>query len=229
MQPIRVLLADDHVILREGLRTLINSQPDMQVVAEAANGTEALLRAQEETPEVICLDLTMPGMGGIQVIERLRLDCPQIRVLVLTMHNDAAYLRAALAAGCRGYIVKTTPLSILLEALRQVAAGKVYIDETLREHLTGAATEVRLGVNVPEEGATSASQLSPRERAVLEGLVQGYTHQEIADKLHVSIKTVETYRSRVREKLGLRTRADFVRYALEVGLLNPPAGEGTTV
>jgi two-component system response regulator NreC len=206
----RVVLADDHVVLREGLRLLIDSQRDLKVVAEAATSQEALERVRETQPRVLCLDLSMPGWGGVSTIERIGAITTHTRILVLTMHDDIAYVRSAVAAGAMGYILKSTPIADLLSAIRAVAVGNRAIDSRLQESFGEASGEA------PAQGC---HQLSRREREVLEHLIRGHTHQEIADKLFVSVKTVETYRARVREKTGLKTRADFVRYGLDAGLL----------
>jgi DNA-binding NarL/FixJ family response regulator len=210
MARIRVLLADDHALLRAGLRLLINAQPEMEVVGEAADCPETLRQVQLLGPDVLTLDLSMPGGSSIKLIEQLRREHPQTQVLVLTMHDDPAYLRAALAAGSAGYVVKTAADTELLRAIRGVSAGRVVVDVNLPRTTLPAAG--------PEAGLAA---LSGREREVLTLLVQGHTNQEIARRLFLSVKTIETYRARIAEKLGLRTRAELVRYALEVGLLEP--------
>jgi DNA-binding NarL/FixJ family response regulator len=207
----RVLVADDHAVLRAGLRLLLNAQPDLEVVGEAADTREAFTKVREARPDVLTLDLTMPGGGSIKLIERLRQECPDTRVVVLTMHDDPAYLRAVLAAGAFGYVVKTAADAELLTAIRTVARGRIFADLQLSEN------------KLPIGPAAGEAGLSQREREVLALLAQGHTNQEIADRLYLSVKTIETYRSRITEKLGLRTRAELVRYALGVGLLGPEA------
>jgi two-component system, NarL family, response regulator NreC len=204
-----VVLADDHAILRAGLRGLIDAQPDLKVVGEAATGPDAVARVGETGARVLCLDLSMPGAGWADTIRRVREACPAARVLVLTMHDDPAYLRAAVAAGADGYMLKSSPPADLLTAVRRVAAGLPAIDPALKP-------------SAPNAPPAGTAVLSRREREVLELLARGHTHQEIADKLFVSVKTVETYRARVKEKTGLQTRADFVRYGAEAGLLQSP-------
>ncbi len=210
MAKIRVLIADDHAVLRAGLRMLLNAQADMEVVGEAGTTHEALHQARAQTPDVLTLDLTMPGGSAIPVIERLRQECPKTRVLVLTMHDDPAYLRTVLAAGGSGYVVKKAADAELLTAIRAVHQGRAFVDLDLR---AGAPPAL-------DEPAGSAL-LSQREREVLGLLAQGHTNQAVADKLFLSVKTIETYRTRIADKLGLRTRAELVRYALETGLLTP--------
>ena len=210
MNRTRVVLADDHVILREGLRLLIDSQRDLRVVAEAGTSQEALERVQELEPRVICLDLSMPGWGVVATIERINSASKATKILILTMHDDLAYVRSAIAAGASGYLLKSTPVAELLNAIRSVAGGSRVIDSRFRDAFsenTSSQTPLCL-------------QLSRREKEVLEHLVLGYTHQEIANKLFLSVKSVETYRARVREKTGLKTRADFVRYGLDAGLIH---------
>jgi DNA-binding NarL/FixJ family response regulator len=217
MPRIRVLVADDHAVLRAGLKMLIGGQPDMEVVAEAGDGEEALRRAKDTRPDVAIMDMTMPGAGGIQAIERLRAACPGTRVLVLTMHDVPAYLRAALAAGASGYVVKRAADAELLSAIRGVARGRTVLDPGLATRVVEGGLGPRVPSGRPKSGG-AASLLSQREREVLDRVAQGYTNQQIADHLGLSVKTVETYRSRLVEKLGLRSRADLVRYALDSGL-----------
>jgi two-component system, NarL family, response regulator NreC len=212
MGRIRVLVADDHAVLRAGLRMLIRAQADMDVVAEAADGEEAVRKAAEARPDVILMDLSMPGAGGIRAIERLRQECPASRVLVLTMHDVPAYLRAALAAGASGYVVKSAADSELLSAIRGVHRGRTVLDPAL------ATSALQNTLGRRPAGGLAADPLSPREREVLDLIAQGYTNQQIADRFGLSVKTIETHRSRLVEKLGLRSRAELVRYALDSGL-----------
>jgi two-component system response regulator NreC len=219
MAAISILLADDHAVLRAGLRMLINAQPDMSVVGEAADCNEAIEKVTLLKPDVLTLDLTMPG-GGIKIIERLRQECPQTRVLVLTMHDDPAYLRAVMAAGGAGYVVKTVADAQLLSAIRAVRQGRIVVDVNLPAALPSSGVP---GPSASSPGSTGFAALSGREREVFMLFAQGHTNQQIADRLFLSVKTIETYRARIAEKLGLRTRAELVRYALEVGLLAPEA------
>jgi two-component system response regulator NreC len=218
MEQIRVLLADDHAVLRAGLRLLINTQPDMTVVAEAGDGTEAVRLANETTPDVVVMDITMPAMGGIEAIEQIRQSIPQTQILVLTMHDDTAYLRSALAAGASGYVVKKSADSELISAINAVHRGQMFVDLASS---SGAIQEALLDRSNKDQGRPGdpKSLLSQREKAVLRLVAEGYTNQEAADRLCLSVKTIETYRMRLAEKLGLRTRADLTRYALEIGLI----------
>jgi two-component system response regulator NreC len=204
---IRVLLADDHAILRAGLRMLLDAQPDMAVVAEAADGEEAIRRAGGSRPDVAVVDLTMPGLSGVETLERLRREVPSTRLLVLTMHDDPGYARLALAAGASGHVIKDAESAELLAAIRAVHRGRTFVQVGAEPEVTAAA----------ERAPTPA--LSPRERQVRELLAHGHTNREVADRLSLSVKTVETHRARLSDKLGLHSRADLVRLAIELGLL----------
>src|SRR6185295_17891572 len=205
MGRIRILIADDHAVLRTGLRMLIDSQRDLEVVGEASDGDEAVRKAATLRPDVALVDISMPGSSGIKAIERIREAAPATRVLVLTMHDMPAYLRAADSA--------------LLAAIRDVYRGRTALDPAL------AASVVQSGLR--RRGATGVgptTPLSQREREVLELVAQGYTNQQIADHLGLSVKTVETYRARLVEKLGRQSRAELVRYALDSGLFGGEPG-----
>ena len=198
-----MLLADDHPVLRGGIRAVLDAEPDLRVVAEAGDGPAAVAAAREHAADVVLLDLSMPG-GGAAAVPLLLAARPGLRVLVLTMHADPAYRRACEAAGASGYLLKTAGVPEVVAAVRAVAAGGTAFD--------------------PEPAAPPGG-LSRREREVLEYLVRGHTHQVIADRLSVSVKTVETYRARIREKTGLKSRADLVRHGLAAGLLAADTGE----
>jgi two-component system, NarL family, response regulator NreC len=213
---IRVLIADDHAILRAGLRMLIDSQPDMNVIGEAQNGEEAIRLAAEKRPDVVILDITMPGGGGLRAISEIRKNTPLSRVLLLTMHEEPAYLRTALASGAAGYVLKRSVDANLLAAIRAVYKGRSYIDSELASSLLHQAMP-----DLASPGRAPDEVLSEREVQVLKLVAEGFSSREIADQIFVGVKTVETYRARFAEKLGLNSRADIVRYALEVGLLSP--------
>jgi len=202
----RILLADDHAILRSGLVMLIESQPDLVVVGEAGDGIEAVEKTRTLKPDVVILDLTMPRLSGFEALREIRRDCPATHVLMLTMHDDPAYGRSILAAGALGYVTKNAADSELLLGIRTVREGRPFVD-----------------LSQAKEMLAKQTPLSHRERQVLTELAQGFTHQEIADRLALSIKTVETYLARLSSKLNLRRRADLVRYALELGLLTKEA------
>ncbi|HEY6218818.1 MAG TPA: response regulator transcription factor [Gemmatimonadaceae bacterium] len=211
---IRVLIADDHTLLRSGLRMLLSTQADIAVVGEAADGTEVVRLAREIKPDVVIMDLSMPGPPSGNVIRDVRRAHPAVRVVILTMHDDAAYLRAALAAGASGYLVKRAADTELMSAVRAVHAGRTFVDFTA----SGAADAGLREVPAPRN-------LSRREREVLRLVAEGHANQQIADSLDVSVKTVETYRMRLSEKLGLRGRAALYRFASESGILDADTQE----
>ncbi len=217
MTRIRVLLADDHAILRSGLSLLIAGQPDMEVVGEAADGLTALNQAEALQPDVVLLDLSMPGLGGLEVLPLLRQAVPGSRVLILTMHEDEHYLQQVLRTGAAGYILKKAADTELLAALRAVARGDVYVHPTMTR---GLLTQVMPDAFTPDPDSDEWADLSEREREVLLMVALGHTGREIAEGLSISVKTVETYRARGMEKLGLRSRAALVKYALSHGLLD---------
>jgi two-component system, NarL family, response regulator NreC len=212
---IRVLIADDHAILRSGLRMLIESQADMTVIAEAENGKEAIQIAQKNNPDVVILDVTMPERGGLHAIEQILKHSPNCRILVLTMHEEAAYMRTALTAGASGYVLKKSVDADLLSGIRAIYKGRTYVDSQLASELVQDALPDRA-----RSGSKATEVLSQRELEVLKLVAEGFSSREIAEKIFVSVKTVETYRGRFAEKLGLKSRAEIVRYALEIGLLS---------
>lgn len=216
MEKIRLLLVDDHTLVRAGLRALFDRQDDMQVVAEAGSAAEALVQVQAAPPNVVILDLTMPGGGGLELVGRLLAFEPRPRVLVLTMHDDPAYARSALAAGAAGYVVKTVRETDLLSAVRAIHRGQVFVD--LDDETRNAAVFGPAGLAGMRRGPIA--KLSEREMEVLRLLGQGHTNQAVAEQLEISPKTVATYRARIAEKLGLKTTADFVKYAADTGLLD---------
>lgn len=214
--PIRVLLADDHAVLRAGLRLLLEAEADIEVVGEAEDGLTALQLVEELAPDLLVLDLTMPGMSGLETLQTIRQRWPFCRVLVLTMHNDEGYLRRALAAGAAGYVLKQADDQELLVALRAVARGQVYVPPALAPALLGNLISPQQG----QKETPSESHLSEREEQVIRLVAQGYTSQEVATQLHLAVTSVETYRARAMQKLGLRGRVELVQYALKVGWLH---------
>jgi len=216
------MIVDDHAILRAGLKMLVNAQADMEVVAEAPDGEKAAQSARETKPDVALLDLTMPRVGGMKALQEMARSCRETRVLVLTMHDDPAYLRSALAAGAAGYLLKRAVDAELIAAIRAVHRGGIFVDPRLANVLVQ---------DVLAKGKTKAGStrpvniLSHRELQVLTLVARGYTSAEIAKQLFVGVKTIETYRSRLAEKLGLRTRRDVIRFAVQMGLLTPEALE----
>lgn len=216
---IRLMLADHHTILRSGLRRLMAAQPDMEIVAEAADAKEAISAVVEYSPDVAVIGLDMPQGGGIWAISETRRRLLPTQMLVLTRHDDLAYLRASLAAGAAGYLVKSATDTDLLKAIRTISQGRTYVDVSVSEY----SREVVTPVFTADNGST-LEVLSDREKQVLRLVALGYTHREIAEHVQLSIKTIETYRSRIAEKLKLRRRADLVRFALDTGLLERTGG-----
>jgi DNA-binding NarL/FixJ family response regulator len=220
LEKITLLIADDHAVLRAGLRALINVQADMEVIAEAKDGTEAVVIAGQTHPDVVLMDLTMPKGGGISAITSIRQAYPRSRVLALTMHDDPSYLHAVLIAGGAGYVVKTAADTELLTAIRVVMQGGTFVDMSTKQQDPPFAPDRNKSHDEPIQDG-SIHLLSPREREVLIMVSQGHTNQEVADRLKLSVKSVETYRARLMEKLLLKNRADLVRFALNSGLLAP--------
>lgn len=217
MKKIRVLIVDDHTVLRAGLRLLIASQENFEVVGEAGDGAAAIGETRRLQPDVVVLDLGMMKQPGIPTIAQLRKEWPKIQILVLTMHADPSYLRLALTAGATGYLTKAAAHSELLSALYAVANGLRFVDRSFDSE---TLFEVMLGSRKSRtESRGSLTPLSPREREVFDLLARGHTNRQIGEQLGVSVKSAETYRARVMEKLGLRNRADLVGHALACGIL----------
>lgn len=215
---IRLLLADDHAVLRSGLRMLLDAQDDMEVVGEASDGMDAVSKALALRPSVVLMDLAMSGGGGLEATQRIKHQAPDIKVLVLSMYDDESYLRRALEAGASGYALKREADTDLLSAIRAVARDEVYLHPSLtRVLVTDMLQRERLAP--PDQPRAEAPRLTEREQDVLRLVALGHTNQEIAETLVLSVKTVESYKARLMEKLGLRGRAALVRYAVEAGLL----------
>lgn len=216
---IRVLIADDHAVLRSGLTMLLAAQGDIAVVGEAADGNEVTGKSRELRPDVVLLDLSMPGPPGGEVIRQVLRASPKSRVLVLTMHDDPAYLASAMLAGAAGYVVKKVADTELIQAIRAVHVGRTFVDLTRSSDPHPRPKEPR---GVPSREAPK--NLSRREVEVLRLLAQGHSNQQVAGLIKVSVKTVETYRTRLSEKLGLKGRAELYRFAVESGILDSDAG-----
>lgn len=212
---IRVVLADDHAVVRLGLRTLLGAAPDIQVVGEAADGQEALVLCRALDPDVVVMDLSMGGMDGASATRVLASEGARTRVLVLTMHDEEEYLIPLLEAGASGYVVKSAVSTELLQAIRTVAAGQTFVRPEAARVLADGWTRRA----ATDEARQQFEQLSDRERTVFALMAQGYSTSQIGERIHVSAKTVDTYRRRINEKLGLGERADYVRLALRLGVL----------
>lgn len=210
---IRVLIADDHAIVRAGLRALIHSEPTMELVGEATGGYEALELVGETQPDVLVLDLSMPDLDGISVARKIKAQFPSLLILILTIHEDQALLRESLRAGAGGYILKHAAEAELISAIRTILRGDLYVDPSMLRLLLKDEIPPVATVSKPAEA------LTPRETEVLKLIVQGYTNRQIGEELKISIRTAESHRSNLSDKLGLHSRVELVRYAREHGLI----------
>jgi two-component system response regulator NreC len=208
--PISILIADDHGVLRAGLRALLSAEPDLEVVADADNGDDALRLAGELRPEVVLLDVNMPGMGGIEVTRRIKEIYPEMRVLILTVHEDESLFQEAIQAGASGYIIKRAVESELIDAIRAVKRGDLYVHPAMTRALLREISPHRVA---PDDSPIEA--LTRREVDVLKLIAQGYTNRQTAEALSISVRTVESHRANLMGKLNLRSRVDLVRYAKE--------------
>jgi len=215
---VRVFVADNHGILRGGLRALINLQPDMEVVGEAANGPDAEIGVKATEPDVVLMDISMPNGGGLAAIAAVKQVRPKTRIIVLTVHDELGYVRAAGQAGAVGYVVKSAVDTELLAAIRAVAQGRTFMDASLD---LGLAQHPMRSTSTDAPGEAATAQLTARELEVMRRVAEGFTNSQIAEELRLGVKSVETYRSRVMEKLGLTSRAGLVRFALDCGVLRP--------
>jgi DNA-binding NarL/FixJ family response regulator len=215
MPNLRVFLADDHAVVREGLKALVSAQPGMEVSGEASDGQTACQQIQELQPDVVVMDVSMPEMSGAETTAQLKHTCPHVKVLALTVHEDKGYLRRLLEAGASGYMLKRAAAEELIRAIRTVAAGGVYLDPALAGKVVGSFVRHPAG-----KGVVKGGDLSDRETEVLRLIAAGHSNKEIAGRLSLSVKTVETYKARSMEKLGLHSRADLVRYAVQCGWLH---------
>lgn len=215
MKKIRIVLADDHPIVLDGLRNLLRAESDFELVGEAASGLAALKVIREQQPDIAVLDISMPEINGIVACRRLSVELPDLRVVVLTLHEDRAYLNQALEAGARGYILKRSAVENLVQGIRGVMVGGTYLDPAITVHaFDGKRTNTKSAAN-----RKAAPALTDREADVLKMAALGFTNKEIAARLDIGVKSVETYKARGLEKLGLRTRAELVRYASAQGWL----------
>jgi len=216
MSPTRILIADDHAVVRSGLKLILGAQPDFNLVGEAATGEEAIEKAVSLRPDIVVLDIAMPGMNGLEAARLIHEQAPEVRIVVLTMYDDEAYLRQFLEIGAVGYVLKTAADTELVEAIRAVQRGQPFIYPSLTRQLIDIYLKQ---AQPPAPPVNSGVELSPREQEVLRLVALGHTGQQIADQLCISVSTVETHRGHIMEKLGLKGRAQLVRYAMSKGLL----------
>ncbi len=211
MSALRVLLADDHALVRAGMRALLAELPGIEVVAETGDGREALRLVRERKPDIALLDISMPELNGLEVVGRIARDHPNTRAIILSMHGDDESVRRALVAGAAGYLLKNSDRRELELALRAVARGDTWLSPSLTKRVV--ATYMR--------GASPDAVLTPRQREVLQLVAEGHSNKEIASRLNVALKTVETHRTELMDRLGIHGVASLVRYAIQVGLVRP--------
>jgi two-component system, NarL family, response regulator NreC len=214
MTKLRILLADDHEMIREGLKLVINAQPDMQCCGEAADGRAAVELTCKLLPDMVVMDVSMPELNGLQATKKIKTDCPQVKVLTLTRHSDDGYLQQLLKAGVSGYVLKQSASTELIHAIRAVANGNIYLDPAIAQKVIGSYVG-----KTASQGAAAPGDLSDREGEVLRRIAWGYSNKEIASHLELSVKTVEVHKANAMRKLGMRNRIDIVRYALLQGWL----------
>ena len=215
MNKVRVLIVDDHVIVRDGVRMILEAQPDIEVVGEASDGRQALEAARQLSPGVVLMDIAMPGMNGLEATAAIKQELPDVQVLILTMHEDNEYFFQVLRAGASGYVLKGASSNDLVSAIRAVHQGGVYLHPAVAKNLVSDYVRQM----EPGEDRTRYDGLSDRERQVLKLVAEGKTSQQIAEELFLSVNTVQTHRSHIMEKLGLHNRTDLIRYALRKGLV----------
>ena len=214
MQLTRILLAEDHNTVREGLKMLVNAQPDMEVVGEAADGLAAIAKTRQLSPDLLVMDISMPELNGLKATERLRQEFPDLKILTLTRHTDDGYLQQLIKAGVNGYVLKQSAPTELINAIRTVTSGKSYVDSELTQKVLGGYART----SSPLRGEGSG-EVSNRESEVLRLIAWGYSNKEIATRLDLSVKTVEAHKSNAMRKLNMRSRIDIVRYAILQGWL----------
>jgi two-component system response regulator NreC len=214
MDKLRIVLAEDHQTVREGIKLLINSQPDMEVISEAGDGVAAIKEAQKLAPDIIVMDISMPDLNGLKATKKLKQLCPDIKILTLTRHTDDAYLQQIIGAGASGYVLKQSAPTELIRAIRMIADGNAYLDPALTNKVFGGyATRT---MSLRGEGKAA---LTDRESEVLRLIAWGYSNKEIAGQMNISVKTVEAHKSNAMRKVDMRSRIDIVRYAILQGWL----------
>lgn len=215
MSPVRIALVDDHPVVLAGIRALLQGMPEVELVGEANTGATGLKAICDCSPDIAVIDLSLPDISGMELARQIRRQCPHVKVIALTVHEDRAYVHPVLEAGAKGYLLKRSAADELLRAIRAVNRGDIYLDPTIAEKAVVAAPA--LAVSNEDSG-----ELSPREEDVLRLVAQGFSNKQIAGQLEVSVKSVETYKARAAEKKGLRSRADIVRYGIRQGWLAAP-------
>jgi DNA-binding NarL/FixJ family response regulator len=213
MGEIRVLIADDHETVREGLKMIVSAQADMEVIGEAANGREAIALAQELAPDVVLMDVSMPELNGLKAAAKLKRVAPEIKILTLTRHTDEAYLQELLQAGVSGYVLKQSVSSQLIQAIRVIAGGGNYLDPAMTGKVFGTLSER----TYRQRGDTRGTPLTERESEVLRFIALGYSNKEIAERFDISVKTVEAHKANSLKKLEMQSRKDIIRYAILQG------------
>jgi two-component system response regulator NreC len=216
MNKIRVFLADDHLLLREGIRSLLSKVPDIEVIGEAGDGKEAVEKVEQLLPDVVLMDITMPELGGLEATQRIKQKNPQVKVLILTIHETSQYLAGMLNVGASGYVVKTTASGELTSAIRAVHHGDIYLYPSIARMLVeDYLHKVKVG-----DQKSSYEGLTPREREILKYIAEDRKNKEIADLLGISIRTVQAHRTNLMDKLGARDRTELVKYAIRKGIIN---------
>ncbi|MEO5857631.1 MAG: response regulator transcription factor [Pyrinomonadaceae bacterium] len=208
-EPIRILIAEDHKTVREGIKMLVQAQADMEVVGEAGDGEEAIKLTIELSPDLLLMDVSMPGMNGLKATKELRKIRPSIRILTLTRHTDDGYLRQLIGAGANGYVLKQSAPEQLITAIRSVASGEAFLDPSLTQRVLGGYSN-----RVPALRGEKQGELSAREEEVLKMIALGYSNKEVAGRLDLSVKTIEAHKANAMQKLGFSSRIDVVRYAV---------------
>ncbi|MDR7869121.1 MAG: response regulator transcription factor [Sporomusaceae bacterium] len=214
MGEVKVVIADDHTLMRSGLKLMLTNQPDISVVGEAADGAEALKLIENLKPDIVLLDVSMPEMNGLECMKRIREIDADVKVILLTMHEDIRYLKEGFAAGASGYVLKKAADDVLYEAIRKVRAGEVFVQNSMAQSLVCELKQRRDRPSIAD-----TKPLSEQEKRVLSLIAMGHSNAEIAEQLVVSTRTVETYKYRIMDKLNTKKRADLVKYAIEQGLV----------
>jgi|SRR5215213_3589643 len=214
MDKLRIILAEDHETVREGLKLIVNSQADMEVIGEANNGSAAIKLARELAPDIVVMDISMPELNGLKATKKLKQVCPNVKVLTLTRHTDDAYLQQLIQAGASGYVLKQSAPTELIRAIHTISEGKSYLDPALTNKVMGGYASRAASLR-----GTKKSDLTDREAEVLRMIAWGYSNKEIAARMDISVKTVEAHKANAMQKMDMRSRIDIVRYAILQGWL----------